>query len=151
MFTQKLIIMSGSILRMCCEFRIIIVKQLQTLCKKQWSNLGFAQLSCSFQACHYNRTCEINFKLSHRKSRPSICSDTYNLAVQFISGLKSASKLELSFSSTLLFISSSQLVQFSRSVIGRLRQSLTPHNVQLPAHTLSICIHYCTFSFRLVQ
>ena len=96
-YIEAITIMSGSVLRTCCEFRIIspIVKQLQTSGKKQWSTLGFAQLCCSFEACHYSRTCEINWKLSHRKSRLSICSDTYNLAVQFISGLKSASKLEL--------------------------------------------------------
>ena len=46
---------------------------------------------------------EINRKLSHGKSRLSICSGTYNLAVQFMAGLKSVWKLEDSFSSTLLF------------------------------------------------
>ena len=82
-YVEAIIIMSGSVLRTCCEFRIIspIVKQLQTSGKKQWSTLGFAQLRCSFEACHYSRTCEINRKLSHRKSRLSICSDTYNLVV----------------------------------------------------------------------
>ena len=76
-----IIIMSGSTLRTCCEFRIIslIVKQLQTSGKKQWSTLGFAQLRCSFEACHYSRTCEINRKLSHRKSRLSICIDIYQV------------------------------------------------------------------------
>ena len=103
-YVEAIIIMSGIIQRTCCEFRIIspLVKQLQTSGKKQWSTLCFAQLRCSFEACHYSRTCEIN-----RKSRLSICSDTHNLVVQFISGLKSALKLELPFSSTMLFISSS--------------------------------------------
>ena len=78
-YVEAIIIMSGSILRTCCEFRIIspIVKQLQTSGKKQWSTLGFAQLYCSFKAYHYSRTCEINQKLSHRKSRLLICINIY--------------------------------------------------------------------------
>ena len=59
---------------------------------------------------------KINWKLSHRKSWLSICSGTYNLAVQFMSALKPAWKFELSFSSTLLFIASSWLVCFLRLV-----------------------------------
>ena len=116
-YVEAIIIMSRCVLRTCCEFHIIspIVKQLQTSGKKQQST----QLSLSLY-----RTCEINRKLSHRKSRLLICSDTCNLAVQFMSGLKAASKLELSFSSTRLFLSSSQLVQFSRSVAIKSARSI---------------------------
>ena len=69
-YVEAIIIMSGTIQRTCCKFHIIspLVKQLQTSGKKQWSTLGFAQLRCSFEACHYSRTCEINRKLSHWKS-----------------------------------------------------------------------------------
>jgi len=43
-YVEAIIIMSGSVPRTCCEFRIIspIVKQLQTSGQKQWNTLGFA-------------------------------------------------------------------------------------------------------------
>ena len=93
--------------RMCCIFGIIspVVKQLPTSGKKQWSILGFVQLCCSFEAYHKSKSYEINQKLSHQKLRLSICS--WTLAVLFMFGLKFALKLELSFSSTQLFVSSS--------------------------------------------
>ena len=52
--------------------------------KKQWCTLGLAQLSYSFEAYHY----------SCHKWLLSICFGTFNLAVQFLSRLKSAPRLE---------------------------------------------------------
>ena len=60
-------------------------------------------------------------------------------------GLKSASKLELSFSSMQLFVSSSYvacvLLEIGRDKLGHVDcdRNLTLRNIQLAAHTLSIC------------